>query len=84
MNKTQLIDMAAAKSGLTKKDTTAALESIIDSIQKTLAKGEQVALVGFGTFSVKKEMQEQLEFQELIKLLMFQLQLLLNSKLVKH
>ena len=54
MNKTQLIDMAAAKSGLTKKDTTAALESIIDSIQETLAKGEQVALVGFGTFSVKK------------------------------
>ena len=53
MNKTQLIDMAAAKSGLTKKDTTAALESIIDSIQETLAKGEQVALVGFGTFSVK-------------------------------
>ena len=53
MNKTQLIDMAADKSGLTKKDTTAALESIIDSIQETLAKGEQVALVGFGTFSVK-------------------------------
>ena len=53
MNKTQLIDMAAAKSGLTKKDTTAALESIIDSIQETLAKGEQVALIGFGTFSVK-------------------------------
>ena len=36
-----------------KADTTAALESIIDSIQETLAKGEQVALVGFGTFSVK-------------------------------
>ena len=51
MNKIEFIDAVASKTGLTKKDTTAELESIIDSIQETLAKGEQVALVGFGTFS---------------------------------
>jgi methionyl-tRNA synthetase len=44
---------------------------------------EEKMAVGKGRSQLKQEMQEQQKFQELIKLLMFQLQLLLNSKLVK-
>jgi DNA-binding protein HU-beta len=53
MTKTELINAVAEKSGLTKKDSEAATSAIIDVITETLAKGENVALVGFGTFEVK-------------------------------
>ena len=48
-------DLAAkvAETGITKKQAAAAVDTIIDSIKGTLAKGESVRLVGFGTFSVK-------------------------------
>lgn len=45
---------AVAETGMTKKQATAAVDTIIDSIKGALAKGESVRLVGFGTFSVKK------------------------------
>ena len=44
---------AVAETGMTKKQATAAVDTIIDSICGALAKGESVRLVGFGTFSVK-------------------------------
>ena len=44
---------AVAETGMTKKQATAAVDAIIDSIKGALAKGESVRLVGFGTFSVK-------------------------------
>jgi len=52
MNKTELIDTVAANANLTKADAGNAVDAVFDSIAKTLADGDQVALVGFGTFSV--------------------------------
>ena len=49
-------DLAAevAEIGMTKKQASEAVDTVIDSIKGALAKGESVRLVGFGTFSVKK------------------------------
>ena len=55
MNKTDLIDAIAAKAGLSKKDSEAALKATIEAIEEALANGEKVGLVGFGTFSVKSK-----------------------------
>ena len=52
MNKTELIEKIAEKSGLTKVDSKKALEAALDSIKEALAADDKVALVGFGTFSV--------------------------------
>jgi DNA-binding protein HU-beta len=54
VNKTELVDVMAEKSGLTKKQAGAALESFVDVVQGTLADGGQVVLVGFGTFGAKQ------------------------------
>jgi len=51
MNKTQLIDEMASKSGLSKKDTALALDAFTQTVTETLAKKDTVALIGFGTFS---------------------------------
>ncbi len=51
MNKGELIGAMAQHSGLTKKDISAALEALTTTITETLAKKEDVALIGFGTFS---------------------------------
>lgn len=52
MNKTELIDAIAEKSGLSKVDSKKALEAFIDSVSGELKSGGKIALVGFGTFSV--------------------------------
>lgn len=54
MNKAELIASMAEKCQLTKKDTEKALKAFMDTVQETLAKGEKVQLVGFGTFEVKE------------------------------
>lgn len=54
MSKQQLVEMIAEKAGLTKADAARALEATTDSITETLAKGEKVTLVGFGTFATSK------------------------------
>ena len=54
MNKTELVAAIAAKAELTKVDAKKALEAAIAAIQGELKKGEKVALLGFGTFSVNK------------------------------
>ncbi|RLD46000.1 MAG: DNA-binding protein [Bacteroidetes bacterium] len=54
MNKTQLIDAMAAKSGLNKADSKRALEAFIGSTTDALKTGDRVALVGFGSFSVNE------------------------------
>lgn len=51
MNKAQLIEKLSLKAQLSKAQTEAALDAAIDIIQKTVAVGEEVKLVGFGTFS---------------------------------
>lgn len=53
MNKAELINAAAEKAGLSKKDTEAVLNSIIEVISDALAEGDKVQLVGFGAFEVK-------------------------------
>jgi len=54
VNKTQLIDAVAETTGLSKMDAQRSVEATIDAITKALATGDQVALLGFGTFGVKK------------------------------
>ena len=54
MNKTELITTMAEKSGLTKKDSEAALKAFIETVEETLAYGDKVALVGFGTFETRE------------------------------
>lgn len=54
MNKTELVDHVVEKTGMMKKDSEKAVNAFIDSITDTLAKGEKVQLVGFGTFEVRK------------------------------
>lgn len=52
MNKQDLISAVADDSGLTKADAGKAVEAVFDSITGALKKGDEVRLVGFGTFSV--------------------------------
>ena len=54
MNKTELIDAIAAAADLPKASAGRALDAVVDSITETLAKGDQVSLVGFGTFKVNQ------------------------------
>lgn len=53
MNKTDLINVVAAKSGLNKKNSEAAINAFISSVEEALQKGDKVVLVGFGTFEVR-------------------------------
>lgn len=53
MNKTELIASVAEKSGMSKKDAEKALSAVLDSITETLAAGDKVQLIGFGTFETK-------------------------------
>ena len=52
MNKTELVNAIAEKAQLTKVQAKAALEASLEAIAEELAKGEKVALIGFGTYSV--------------------------------
>ena len=53
MNKAELIDAIAESADLSKASATRALDATLDAITSQLVSGEQVTLVGFGTFSVK-------------------------------
>ncbi len=54
MNKQDLVAAVADSSGLTKADVSKAVEGVFDVITASLKKGDEVRLVGFGTFSVSK------------------------------
>ena len=54
MTKADLIEKMAADADITKAAAGKALDSCIEAVQKALKKGDKVALVGFGTFSVSK------------------------------
>jgi DNA-binding protein HU-beta len=54
MNKAELVDAIAEETGLTKKDSEAALKAFTGTISKELKKGGSVQLIGFGTFEVGK------------------------------
>lgn len=54
MNKNDLISAVAEGSGLSKADAANAVENVFETITKALSSGDEVRLVGFGTFSVAK------------------------------
>ena len=53
MNKAQLIDAVAVAADLPKTVASKALDAVLDCISKSLSTGDIVALMGFGTFSVR-------------------------------
>lgn len=54
MNKMGLVDAVHAKSGTTKRSAEEAVDTVFDTIIRTLATGDEVSVSGFGTFLVKK------------------------------
>ena len=54
MNKTELIEHIAMQADISKAAANRALEAVIDAVKTTLKKGDDVSLVGFGTFAVGK------------------------------
>ncbi len=52
MNKSELVSEIAEKAGLTKTQAAAALDAAVGAITGALSKGDQVAIIGFGTFKV--------------------------------
>ncbi|MGL4767066.1 MAG: HU family DNA-binding protein [Formosimonas sp.] len=54
MNKSELVDFIAGEAEITKAAAARALEAVTTAVKKSLKKGEDVTLVGFGTFSVGK------------------------------
>lgn len=53
MNKTQLVEKIAENADLSKASAGRALDALIEAVGGALESGDQVALVGFGTFSVR-------------------------------
>ncbi len=53
MNKSDLIEAVVEKTGLTKNDSTSAVGAVLEAISESLAKGDRVQLIGFGTFEVR-------------------------------
>ena len=54
MNKTDLIDVVAESADLPKASAGRAVDAMVNAITKALKKNDEVTLVGFGTFSVRK------------------------------
>lgn len=54
MNKGELIDKVAEKAGVTKKQADAVLTAAIEAIQESVANGDKVTLVGFGSFEPRE------------------------------
>lgn len=81
MTKAELVEFIAEQADLTKADAGRALEAVMEGITSGLKKSGKVTLVGFGTFTAKKEMQELVEILKLVKQLKSKLELFLDSKL---
>ncbi|MBE5101452.1 HU family DNA-binding protein [Priestia aryabhattai] len=54
MKKAEFVEAVASKSELTKQEAKKAVDAVFETISTTLAKGEKVQLVGFGTFEVRE------------------------------
>jgi DNA-binding protein HU-beta len=59
VNKAELIDLIADKADISKASAARALDAALDGIVSALRGGDQVALVGFGTFAVKERAERQ-------------------------
>ena len=53
MNRIELVNAVAEKTGLTKKDAEKAVNAFVETVKETMVNGDKVQLVGFGTFEVK-------------------------------
>ncbi len=53
MTKTELVEKVATQISITKKDALAAVDGIFTSIEESLANGDKVQIIGFGTFEVR-------------------------------
>jgi DNA-binding protein HU-beta len=54
LTKQDVIDQVSESTGLTKKDSNAALNAVLGTIQSALANGDSVGLIGFGTFEIRE------------------------------
>ena len=54
VNKSQLVDTIANETDLSKKEVTAVLESLLDTLTEEMRKGNKITLTGFGTFRTAK------------------------------
>jgi DNA-binding protein HU-beta len=54
MNKAQLVEAVAKDSGLSKADSARAVDSLVTTVTKALKKGDDVAITGFGKWSVAR------------------------------
>ena len=54
MNKTELVEAVAAKTASTKAAAARAVEAVLEAIVESVAKGDSVAVIGFGTFESRK------------------------------
>ena len=54
MNKEELVQEVSKKAKVTQKDAAEVINALMSTIEKTVAKGKKVTLVGFGTFTAKK------------------------------
>lgn len=59
MTKSELINVVASKTDSTKKNAEAAVSAVFETITETLASGEKVSIVGFGTFEVRDRKEKQ-------------------------
>ena len=50
MKKEELVQAMAKKAGVTQKEAAEVLNALIDTVEKTVSKGQKITLVGFGTF----------------------------------
>jgi len=55
MTKSEVANLLMEKTGLGRNESAQALEVFLDSVREALLRGEKVALIGFGTFTVKKK-----------------------------
>jgi len=54
MNKSEFVDAVAVKAEMSKADAAVAVDAVLDAVTDALKDGQQVTLVGFGTFQVKR------------------------------
>ena len=54
MNKTELVKVVSTQAELTQKDASKAVDALFATISNTLAEGEKIQLIGFGTFEVRE------------------------------
>ena len=63
MNKTELVESIAQKTGLSKKDSESALNAFLDTVKETLKNDDKIQLVGFGSFAARKGINPQTKEQ---------------------